>query len=214
VVVTDFDADGVADLTDSCPTVVNSGLDADADGVDDACDTCRSRTLNQLAVGPNPPFTGSMTNRTTVSGQLDDDADGIGNACDFDYNNQGVVITSIDFNDMKFSLLPSAGLMSQSTCGATAGNPPEGEGGSGANQRCGEFDHTEAGAVVANDDFNMAKAVIGALIQPGGQTKQQYLACGAPCTTIRVTDPVFSGPIGSGQEILGKAICVGVGCPQ
>ena len=37
--VGDFDGDGVDDSADSCPSVVNSGIDEDEDGVDDACDT-------------------------------------------------------------------------------------------------------------------------------------------------------------------------------
>lgn len=35
----DFDGDGADDSTDSCPSVVNSGIDEDEDGIDDACDT-------------------------------------------------------------------------------------------------------------------------------------------------------------------------------
>lgn len=34
----DYDGDGVPNGSDSCPTVINSGVDADQDGVDDACD--------------------------------------------------------------------------------------------------------------------------------------------------------------------------------
>ncbi len=34
----DGDGDGVPDLSDSCPSITNSGLDSDADGLDDACD--------------------------------------------------------------------------------------------------------------------------------------------------------------------------------
>ena len=35
---TDYDADGIPNAADSCPTVPNSGLDTDGDGIDDACD--------------------------------------------------------------------------------------------------------------------------------------------------------------------------------
>ncbi|MBP6962375.1 hypothetical protein KBB49_02460 [Candidatus Saccharibacteria bacterium] len=35
----DFDGDGVNNEVDSCPTVVNSGIDVDEDGIDDACDS-------------------------------------------------------------------------------------------------------------------------------------------------------------------------------
>ncbi len=198
----DIDGDGLRDAYDTCPTVPNPvAADADGDGVDDVCDTCgRQPDFNNdvLQLGPNPAFGGSMTNRTTVSGQLDDDADGIGNHCDFDYNNQGAVITATDFNDMKFSLLPSPGLMTQSNCGGTAA-----EGGSGDTQRCGEFDHDGAGAVVGVVDFNKAKAAVAGLIL----VPQETMACGDPCKAP------FSGPIGSGNEVLGKAImCEGVAC--
>lgn len=35
---TDYDGDGIPNVSDSCPTVANTGLDTDGDGVDDACD--------------------------------------------------------------------------------------------------------------------------------------------------------------------------------
>lgn len=34
----DTDGDGIPDATDSCPIIVNSGIDEDRDGIDDACD--------------------------------------------------------------------------------------------------------------------------------------------------------------------------------
>jgi hypothetical protein len=201
--VRDLDADGAPDSIDGCPTVIDAGADVDLDGVDDACDTCKRQpdfNNDVLQLGPNPVFTGNMTNRTTVSGQVDDDADGIGNHCDFDYNNAGAAITSMDFNDMKFSLLPNAGLMTQSNCGATAA-----EGGSGDTQRCGEFDHDGLGAAVSSTDFNKAKLAIGGVVSTNPWDK---MSCGAACT------PPLSAPIGGpGQVILGKAICTGVGCP-
>ncbi len=186
--VNDFDGDGLADLQDSCPTVVNSGLDEDADGVDNICDTCKLRTLLQLQLGPNPVFTGSMTNRRTVSGQLDDDSDGVGNHCDFDHDQTGAVITATDFNHEKASV---SKLVSTSVCG-TIGT-----------MRCGIFDLTGAGSVIAADDFNKEKAAVSGIITSDPQTA---MACGNACKGP------FSGPIGSGTEVLGKAICVGVGC--
>jgi formylglycine-generating enzyme required for sulfatase activity len=58
----DFDADGVVDLDDNCPTVVNpENLDGDGDFVGDACDNCPAQ--------PN-------------SDQADADIEGSGDACD------------------------------------------------------------------------------------------------------------------------------------
>jgi cyclophilin family peptidyl-prolyl cis-trans isomerase len=186
----DFDGDGISDGCDGCPTLPNTGSDPDMDGVDQACDTCLSRA--------NPVFAGATTNRTRVSGQLDDDADGRGNACDFDYNNAGVVLSSTDFNDMKFSLLPSAGLMTQTTCGASAGMPPLGEGGSGAGQRCGEFDHDGLGASITAADFNLAKAAVAA----GGLIEANFPKCAA-CSV----GAGWSNLVGTAGARVGRPIC-------
>ncbi len=184
----DFDADAIPDPADTCPTQVNSSADSDMDGVDQACDTC--------SLQANPVFGGTLTNRTRISGQLDDDADGRGNRCDFDYNNVGAVLTSSDFNDMKFSLLPSPGLMTASSCGATVGAPP-GEGGSGANQRCGEFDHDGSGAVVSAADFNLSRAAVAA----GGVINTNYPKCSA-CTQ----GTGWSDVLGPGARV-GRPVC-------
>jgi hypothetical protein len=57
----DFDGDLIGDACDSCPLVVNSGVDTDGDTIDDACDNC-------------------LTVPNTL--QTDTDGDGTGDACD------------------------------------------------------------------------------------------------------------------------------------
>jgi hypothetical protein len=181
-----FDGDMNGDACDACETVVNLGTDTDADGVDNACDTC----LNQA----NPPVAGApTTNRTFVSHQRDDDADGRGNRCDFDYNNAGVSVAANDFNDMKFSLVPSAGLVTQNTCGGTVA-----EGGTGATQQCGEFDHDGAGLSVTTTDFNMTKAALAL----GGLINTNFPKC-----TACAVGTGWSNTIGSGGERVGRPVC-------
>ncbi len=192
----DVDMDGLLDTTDRCPTLFEpAGVDSDGDGVSDACDTC--------LLHANAPPVVPGANRTLVSGQRDDDADGRGNRCDFDYNNAGLSLAANDFNDMKFSLLPAAGLMTQNTCGATVGLPPAGEGGSGANQACGEFDHDGTGAVVSATDFNLAKAAVNA----GGVINTNFPKCAA-CS------PPWSPPLGMPGTIpvIGRPTCAGPAC--
>ncbi len=50
---TDYDGDGIANATDSCPTVPNSGLDTDVDGTDDACDGDTSALASAINPTPN-----------------------------------------------------------------------------------------------------------------------------------------------------------------
>lgn len=56
----DSDGDGVRDLDDPCPLVVESNVDSDGDGVPDACDNCPA---------------------TSNADQIDSDGDGIGDSC-------------------------------------------------------------------------------------------------------------------------------------
>jgi len=184
----DLDGDGIDDATDRCPTLANAGVDTDGDGVDNVCDTCTNQANAPIAVG-----TPVAANRTLVSRQFDDDADGRGNRCDFDYNQAGLTIAVGDFNDMKFSLLPTAGLVTQNTCGATAG-----EGGTGASQRCGKFDHDGAGLAVSIADFNIAKAAF----QAGGLINTNFPKCPA-CNSP------WSRPIGDvgGAPVPGRVVC-------
>jgi len=61
---TDSDLDGIADVTDNCPSTPHPGQqDGDADGVGDACDNCPT---------------------TVNSNQFDSDSDGFGDDCDCD----------------------------------------------------------------------------------------------------------------------------------
>jgi len=198
-----LDGDALGNVCDACETIVNAGVDADADGVDNACDTCTNQ--------PNPIVDANMdgvpdaptTNRTLVSHQRDDDGDGRGNRCDFDYNQAGITIAVGDFNDAKFSLLPTAGLMTGNTCGATAA-----EGGSGATQQCGEMDHDGAGLSVAVADFNIAKAAFVA----GGLITTNFPRCTA-CSIVGAAVP--GGPVNPGfwsntiavGATLGRPVC-------
>ena len=79
----DYDGDGVPNGSDSCPTVINSGVDADRDGVDDACDgeidTLSSGPTASDTTGgessnnsvPTPPATGTPSNGPTPPAALE-----------------------------------------------------------------------------------------------------------------------------------------------
>jgi cysteine-rich repeat protein len=154
----DGDGDGVCDARDRCPTVPDlDQLDSDGDGVGQVCDVCPLVPNPRVARAP-PPW------MTLVSGQRDDDGDGLGNACDFDHDQQGLIITTSDFNELKSSV---GQLVDAATCG-TAGA-----------LRCASFDHDESGVVISAADFNLLQEQIGRL---------RAESCGAACT------PPFGGP--------------------
>ena len=73
----DSDDDGIADRTDPCPTVKDSGGDLDGDGKGDACDADRDGdgVAEDGQVRDNCPSVANPQQRDT-------DADGIGDACD------------------------------------------------------------------------------------------------------------------------------------
>ncbi len=61
----DYDGDGVANGSDSCPTVSDSGVDADLDGADDACDPLITQvTTDQPPANPNQGEQSNDTNQT------------------------------------------------------------------------------------------------------------------------------------------------------
>ena len=178
-----------------------SSIDFDGDGVEDFFDNCPtvpngtqgdidSDTVGDFCdtciVLPNPPPVSPDPFMTLVSGQRDDDADGVGNRCDFKYEgNAGALIAPIDVSDMRASVFnPIGGI----DCGLSG------------TKVCAQFDHDEVGSLIGPLDVTMLRNRVFTTNGP---------SCGAPC------DPLggFSGTIGSGSEIFGKAICEGASCP-
>ncbi len=185
----------------SAPDGQPGSEDFDGDGICDADDSCP--TVVNAGADPdgdgvdsacdtcptvaNPVFTFTLpATRTLISGQFDDDGDGVGNACDFDYDQLGLFISPGDFAQAA----ASRGFLAVAnfTCGSSG------------TLLCGLFDHDGVGSILSPADFaaDVAKAAeIPPLNGP---------SCGAACT------PPFSGAIGSGFEVFGKAICEGPAC--
>ncbi len=175
------------------------GPDFDGDRIGDGFDSCPTvpdigpdgdgdgidNACDTCPTIANPVFTGTLAaSRTLVSGQYDDDGDGFGNACDFDYDQIGLFISPGDFAQAVASLGFSP--VANFTCGSSG------------TELCGLFDHDGLGSILSPADFAADVAKQG--FQLNGPS------CGAACT------PPLSGPIGSGNEILGKAICDGPAC--
>lgn len=154
----------------------------DGDG-DGVDDACDTCPLH-----PNPPVPAGQVApwMTLVSGQRDDEADGIGNRCDFLYGNPNVLISPLSVSDMRVSVFKP---VSGTNCGVPG------------TKICGEFDHDEVGSVIGPGDVSALRQRVFTLNGP---------SCGSACDPFEV--PGFSGPIGSANEILGKAICEGPEC--
>jgi para-nitrobenzyl esterase len=198
----DPDHDNAIYDVDNCGTVTNtSQADGDMDGVGQACDTC-------IDV-PNPPFTGTTTNRTLVSGQLDDDADGRGNHCDMDFNQAAVNVGGPDTALMVAALTPVSSV-NDNDCG------PSGT------SACGIHDLNGAATNIGGPDT----AVLVSLLAAGtvGLNAAPNRHCGAlPAQTCaqnpnQACCPPFSRALGSAEgATIGKVVCqnaTGVGAPQ
>src|SRR5574338_513234 len=83
IVSIDTDGDGIPDVSDNCPLVVNPDqLDSDGDGIGDACDTDDD--------DDGTPDTTDNCPLVSNPDQLDSDGDGIGDACDGDTEDDGI----------------------------------------------------------------------------------------------------------------------------
>jgi hypothetical protein len=85
VVSTDMDGDGIPDIFDNCPSVVNPGQsDVDGDTVGDACDNCPSIPNTSQTDGDADSVGNACDNCPSIPnpGQVDGDADSLGDACD------------------------------------------------------------------------------------------------------------------------------------
>lgn len=81
--LTDFDGDGIADESDSCPEIPNSlQTDTDGDGIGDECDSTPG--VSASADRDNDGFTDLNDNCPAIYNhdQTDADEDGVGDACD------------------------------------------------------------------------------------------------------------------------------------
>ncbi len=84
-VITDGDADGIADELDNCSALGNADqIDADADGQGNACDLCPMLATPVLTDGDGDGAGDACDNCPMLANpdQLDGDSDGLGDACD------------------------------------------------------------------------------------------------------------------------------------
>ncbi len=89
----DLDKDGILDIYDNCPEVVNPDqLDSDFDGTGDLCDPDYIDDDHDGVVNSKD----NCVNIPNV-GQQDKDLDGFGNACDGDFDQNGT-INDLDYN--------------------------------------------------------------------------------------------------------------------
>ncbi|MCH9647374.1 MAG: thrombospondin type 3 repeat-containing protein [Deltaproteobacteria bacterium] len=83
--MTDFDADGIPDDVDNCPSTANSDqADGDGDGLGNACDNCPAVFNTDQADGDTDGIGNVCDNCPTTSNsdQADGDTDGTGDVCD------------------------------------------------------------------------------------------------------------------------------------
>jgi N-acetylneuraminic acid mutarotase len=161
--IDDSDGDGIADVSDNCPTVANADqADADGDGVGDACDNCVS--IANARVTPDvPSYLAANPWMTLTGGQRDDDHDGYGNKCDAKFpGTTGATVGATDLGQMRASL---GKRVSTSTCGVVGTHP------------CAIFDLDENAPVINAVDLGIFRSLNGKL--PGPKCPTCPLLCQA-----------------------------------
>ncbi|HEX6245263.1 MAG TPA: MopE-related protein, partial [Polyangiales bacterium] len=92
-IAVDGDSDGVADVSDNCPSVANSNqADGDSDGVGNLCDNCAS-AANAAQTDSDSDGVGDACDNcaiTSNAAQTNADGDAYGAACDCDDSNSAI----------------------------------------------------------------------------------------------------------------------------